>query len=137
MIPARPYGYPCSEGSSPSPQGVYLPFGNRKEEMKVWKKLIAVLLSCGLVIVLGLAGCGDDEHGGSLSAEDAFKYFTENCDENDFMADIETLSRCLDDCAEEDERCKAVCYNDYNAHTWSRGYWCSLAYLTMWLAGDE
>ena len=104
--------------------------------MKFWRLFLTALLFSGLGMALGLGGCGDDEHGGGLSAEDAFKYFTENCDADDFTADIETLSTCLDDCPEGDERCEAVCYNDYNAETWSRGYWCSLAYLTMWLAGD-
>jgi hypothetical protein len=109
-------------------------FGKRKK-MKVWRLFLAALLFSCPGIALGLGGCGDDEQGGNLTVEDAAEFFTENCDENDFMEDIASLSRCLRDCAEGDERCEAVCYNDYNAQTWSRGYWCSLAYLTMWLAG--
>ena len=104
--------------------------------MKIWRDFLTALLFSGLGIALGLGGCGDGEQGGNLSSEDAFNFYTENCDEIDFMADIVTFSTCVAGCPEGDERCEAVCYNDYYAETWSRGVWCSMAHLTMWLAGD-
>jgi len=77
--------------------------GMEKEtKMKIWKSMAAILFCSGLILALGLAGCGDDDdEAPQMTCEQALEQFTSQDCQAQASANVNTLKTCVEACANE------------------------------------
>jgi hypothetical protein len=84
----------------------------KETKMKIWKTMAAILFCSGLILALGLAGCGDDDdEAPQMTCEQALEQFTSEDCQTQASANVDELKTCLSGCGTDE--CGDNCYQAF------------------------